>query len=45
MEGVTASGTRSPLERKDHAALQTPEQEANMDSPPGLINKRGKNNL
>lgn len=35
----------SPVERKDNAVLQTPEHEANMDSLPGLINKRKKNNL
>lgn len=32
----------SPVERKDNAVLQTPEHEANMDSLPGLINKRKK---
>lgn len=45
MEGATASGTHSPLERKDNSVLKIPEHEANMDSLPGLINKREKNNL
>lgn len=43
MEGVIASGTHSPQERMDHAALQTPEHEENMDSLLGLINKKKKN--
>lgn len=43
MEGITASGTHSPQERMDHAALQTPEHEANTDFLFGLINNREKN--